>query len=96
MRERDRSLWTFQPRQVLAPVDFSNLSNLALKYAAAAAREYGARLTALDAEHVRTVLGAEHRPFLGSTFFGTTTERGLRHAPVPVLVAPHRTRGTGV
>jgi nucleotide-binding universal stress UspA family protein len=40
----------FAPKQILCPVDFSELSDLALKYAAVAARQYGARLTVLHAE----------------------------------------------
>jgi nucleotide-binding universal stress UspA family protein len=40
----------FEPRHILCPADFSELSNLALRYAAAGAREYGAKLTVLHAE----------------------------------------------
>jgi nucleotide-binding universal stress UspA family protein len=40
----------FEPRHILCPVDFSELSFLALKYAAAGAREYGAELTVLHAQ----------------------------------------------
>lgn len=36
------------------------------------------------------VFGAEHRPFLQSIIFGTTTELLLRHAPIPKLVVPYR------
>jgi len=32
---------SFNPKHILCPVDFSDLSNLALKYAAAGARVYG-------------------------------------------------------
>jgi nucleotide-binding universal stress UspA family protein len=41
---------SFAPKHILCPVDFSELSDLALKYAAVAARQYGARLTVLHAE----------------------------------------------
>jgi nucleotide-binding universal stress UspA family protein len=41
---------SFEPKHILCPVDFSELSDLALKYAAAGAREYGAKLTVLHAE----------------------------------------------
>jgi nucleotide-binding universal stress UspA family protein len=41
----------FAPKQILCAVDFSELSALALKYAAVAARRYGATLTVLHAEH---------------------------------------------
>jgi len=40
----------FEPKRILCPVDFSDLSLLALKYAAAGAREYGAELTVLHAQ----------------------------------------------
>jgi len=40
----------FNPKKILCPVDFSDLSNLALKYAAAGAREYGSKLIVLHAE----------------------------------------------
>jgi nucleotide-binding universal stress UspA family protein len=41
---------SFEPRHILCPVDFSELSLLALKYAAVGAREYGAELTVLHAQ----------------------------------------------
>jgi len=41
---------TFNPQHILCPVDFSELSNLALRYAAVGARELNARLTILHAE----------------------------------------------
>jgi nucleotide-binding universal stress UspA family protein len=41
---------SFNPRQILCPVDFSDLSALALKYAAAGARLYGAKLIVLHSE----------------------------------------------
>lgn len=41
---------TFNPRHILCPVDFSDLSILALKYAVAGARLYGAKLTILHSE----------------------------------------------
>jgi nucleotide-binding universal stress UspA family protein len=44
------SVPSFEPKHILCPVDFSELSDLALKYAAAGAREYGAKLTVLHAE----------------------------------------------
>lgn len=34
------------------------------------------------------VLSAEHRPMLGLTMLGTTTERVMRHSPCSVLVLP--------
>lgn len=40
---------SFEPKRILCPVDFSELSLLALKYAAVGAREYGAELTVLHA-----------------------------------------------
>jgi nucleotide-binding universal stress UspA family protein len=40
----------FSPRHILCPVDFSELSMLALKYAVAGARAYGAKLTILHSE----------------------------------------------
>ena len=40
----------FKVSQILCPVDFSELSNLALKYAAAGAKAYGAKLIVLHAE----------------------------------------------
>lgn len=45
------------------------------------AREHGSDLI---------VLGAEHRPFLELTSWGTTTDRVLRHSPCSVLVLPWR------
>lgn len=36
------------------------------------------------------VLGAEHRPFLEFTTWGTTSERVIRHSSKPVLVLPWR------
>jgi nucleotide-binding universal stress UspA family protein len=41
--------FSFEPKHILCPVDFSELSDLALKYAAAGARDYGAKLTVLHA-----------------------------------------------
>lgn len=41
---------SFEPRQILCPIDFSGLSDLALKYAAAGAREYKATLIILHAQ----------------------------------------------
>jgi nucleotide-binding universal stress UspA family protein len=43
-------IMSFNPKHILCPVDFSDLSNLALKYAAAGARVYGSKLTVLHAE----------------------------------------------
>jgi nucleotide-binding universal stress UspA family protein len=43
-------LFSFEPKRILCPVDFSELSDLALKYAAVAAREYGSTLYVLHAE----------------------------------------------
>ncbi len=41
---------TFSPQRLLVPVDFSDLSALALKYAAVGARQFGAELLVLHAE----------------------------------------------
>ncbi len=35
------------------------------------------------------VIGANHQPFMGSSFLGRTTELVLRQAPVPVMAVPH-------
>jgi len=43
-------IMSFNPKHILCPVDFSDLSNLALKYAAAGARVYSSKLTVLHAE----------------------------------------------
>ena len=40
----------FNPKNILCPIDFSDLSDLALKYAVVCSREYGAKLTVLHAE----------------------------------------------
>jgi len=40
----------FEPKRILCPLDFSELSDLALKYASVAAREYNATLHVLHAE----------------------------------------------
>ncbi len=40
----------FHPKNILCPIDFSELSDLAFKYAAAGARVYGSKLTVLHAE----------------------------------------------
>ena len=45
-----KSSLSFEPRHLLCPVDFSDLSFLALKYAAVGARDYGAELTVLHAQ----------------------------------------------
>ena len=42
--------FSFAPKHILCPMDFSELSDLALKYAAVAAREYDATLHVLHAE----------------------------------------------
>ena len=41
---------TFAPKHILCPVDFSALSDPALKYSAAGARAYGATRTVLHAQ----------------------------------------------
>ncbi|MFN4178925.1 MAG: universal stress protein [Armatimonadota bacterium] len=41
----------FAPRRILAPIDFSELSLLALKYAAVGSVQFGAELLVLHAEH---------------------------------------------
>ncbi|MBE0617747.1 MAG: universal stress protein [Proteobacteria bacterium] len=46
----ESTLRGFSPRHVLCPVDWSDHAILALKYAAAGAREFGARLTVLHGE----------------------------------------------
>jgi len=43
---------TFEPREILCPIDFSELSDLALKYAAAGARQFNANLTVFHAAHI--------------------------------------------
>ncbi len=43
-------IFSFEPKRILCPLDFSELSDLALKYAALAAREYKATLHVLHAE----------------------------------------------
>ena len=43
-------IFSFEPRRILCPLDFSELSDLAIKYAAVAAREYDATLHVLHAE----------------------------------------------
>ncbi len=43
-------VFSFEPKQILCPFDFSELSNLALKYAAVAAHEYNATLHVLHSE----------------------------------------------
>jgi nucleotide-binding universal stress UspA family protein len=40
------------------------------------------------------VIGAEHRPFLEMTAWGTTTDHVLRHSPCSVLVLPWRATGS--
>jgi nucleotide-binding universal stress UspA family protein len=40
----------FKPSRILCPIDFSDLSNLALKYAAAGARVFGSTLVAFHAQ----------------------------------------------
>lgn len=40
------------------------------------------------------VISARHQQFAQSTVVGRTTERVLRHAPVPVLAVPHYGEGT--
>ena len=42
--------FSFEPKRILCPLDFSELSDLALKYAAVSAREYDATLYVLHAE----------------------------------------------
>lgn len=42
--------FSFEPKRILCPLDFSELANLALKYASVAAREYNATLYVLHAE----------------------------------------------
>jgi nucleotide-binding universal stress UspA family protein len=42
--------FSFEPKRILCPMDFSDLSDLALKYASIAAREYNATLYVLHAE----------------------------------------------
>jgi nucleotide-binding universal stress UspA family protein len=43
-------MMSFNPKHILCPVDFSDLSDLALKYAATGARVFGSKLTVLHAE----------------------------------------------
>lgn len=42
----------FEPKEILCPIDFSELSDLALKYAAAGAGQFQANLTVFHAAHV--------------------------------------------
>ena len=42
-------LYSFEPKRILCPIDFSELADLALKYALVAAREYNATLHILHA-----------------------------------------------
>jgi nucleotide-binding universal stress UspA family protein len=42
----------FEPKEILCPIDFSELSDLALKYAAAGARQFNANLTVFHAAHI--------------------------------------------
>lgn len=42
----------FDPREILCPIDFSELSDLALRYAAAGARQFHAGLTVFHAAHL--------------------------------------------
>ena len=42
--------FSFEPKRILCPLDFSELSDLALKYASVASREYNATLHVLHAE----------------------------------------------
>ena len=42
--------FSFEPKRLLCPLDFSDLSDLALKYASVAAREYNSTLHVLHAE----------------------------------------------
>jgi nucleotide-binding universal stress UspA family protein len=42
----------FEPKEILCPIDFSELSDLALKYAAAGARQFNANLTVFHAGHI--------------------------------------------
>ena len=43
---------TFEPKEILCPIDFSELSDLALRYAAAGANQYNANLTVFHAAHI--------------------------------------------
>jgi nucleotide-binding universal stress UspA family protein len=43
---------TFEPKNILCPIDFSELSDLALKYAAAGALQFNANLTVFHASHI--------------------------------------------
>ena len=43
---------TFEPKEILCPIDFSELSDLALKYAAAGARQFNANLTVFHAGYI--------------------------------------------
>lgn len=50
MEDKMTYFFSFEPRRILCPMDFGELSDLALKYAAVATREYGATLHVLHAE----------------------------------------------
>ena len=43
---------SFEPKEILCPIDFSELSDLALKYAASGASQFHANLTVFHAAHV--------------------------------------------
>ena len=44
--------FSFQPKHILCAIDFSELSHLALKYAAVGAREFGSKLTSYMQKHL--------------------------------------------
>lgn len=43
---------TFKPKEILCPIDFSELADLAIRYAAAGARQFNANLTVFHAAHI--------------------------------------------
>ena len=43
---------TFKPKEILCPIDFSDLADLAIRYAAAGARQFNANLTVFHAAHI--------------------------------------------
>ena len=43
---------TFKPKEILCPIDFSELSDLAIRYAAAGAKQFNANLTVFHAAHI--------------------------------------------
>jgi nucleotide-binding universal stress UspA family protein len=73
-------------RRILVPVDFSEPSLGALRYAVALARMLQA---SLDVLHV-VVLATQGRHGVGRWLLGSVAERVVRTADCPVLIVPPR------